>query len=133
MSENDISEGVRHFIFDKIDSVEQLEVLLLLREHQPASMSAEKISSELRSSVSSVTSRLTYLEQLSLVIKDPNNPKTYLFKPSNPKDVDTVNALAEIYKIKRQKVLELIFSSLKKARHFANAFMVTSKKGDPNG
>lgn len=132
MSEADIPEDVAHLIFEKIDSVEQLEVLLMLWAAAPQPRTSEDLSSELRSSVSSVSSRLAALEKAGLVGRDPDKSDTYFFMSESPGLEATVSALSEIYKVRRQKVFQLIFSPLKKGRHFADAFMVTKpiKKGD---
>jgi hypothetical protein len=47
-----------------------------------------------------------------------------------------LDELAENYKLKRQKIFELIFSPLKRGRQFANAFVVNPVKkgeGDQDG
>ncbi|MEK6555567.1 MAG: hypothetical protein AABZ31_10030 [Bdellovibrionota bacterium] len=135
MSETDIPADVSHLIFEKIDSVEQLEVLLILRTAVPASKSREQISSELRSSVSSVSSRLVGLQNAGLIQISPEDPDSYIFKPETPELEATVNRLTEIYKVRRHRIFELIFSPLKKGRHFADAFMMNkqNKKGEGNG
>ena len=135
MSETDIPADVSHLIFENIDSIEQLEVLLLLRAAAPSARSREQISSELRSSLSSVSNRLLGLEKAGLIQAISPATDAFIYKPATPELEATVNSLVDVYRVRRQKVFELIFSPLKKGRHFADAFMVNkpNKKGDRNG
>lgn len=129
MSDAEITERVRHFIFDHINSVEQLEVLLLLRQHSNQPWDAKSISQELRSSPISVTSRLESLERIGLL---KNEEGRYIYQPANDNLKKVIDELNDVYKIKRQKIFELIFSPMKKAKDFADAFKIgkTPKKGD---
>ena len=129
MTEGDIPEKVRHFIFEQIDSAEQLEVLLFLRQNQDKVWTSQEVSNELRSTPISVGSRLESLERLFLLEK---SDKGYKYHPQSDELRATVDQLNEIYKVRRQKIFELIFSPMKKAKHFADAFMVhkPTKKGD---
>jgi predicted transcriptional regulator len=129
----DIPDDVRQFIFDSIDSVEQLEILLLLSANPSRKWEAQAISAELRSTKTSVENRVESLVALNLVASDKEG---YQFSPKNEADAKVVAQLPEIYKIMRHSILELIFSPMKKARAFANAFRVknrTDKTGDDNG
>lgn len=130
MAENEISEDLRRLIFERIDSVEQLEVLILLKNHKNRSWSSEQVSVELRSTPLSVAGRLVVLKRLGLL--QVNESECYQYSPTNNEIEDLTNKLIEVYRIKPHKVLELIFSPLKKVRNFADAFVVT-KKGTDNG
>ncbi len=131
---NDLPENLRSFIFEYIDSVEQLEVLLFLRLHSERSWASENVSSELRSNPASVASRLAGLVQIGLLQVDEQ--KLYRFQPSTPELLELSDLLAEAYRVKPHRVFELIFSPLKKVRHFAEAFVVTkpgTKKENGDG
>lgn len=129
MSEADIPERVRLFIFAQIDSAEQLEVLLFLRQHSESFWTSQAISNELRSTPASVSSRLEVLHRHSLLEKKDD---TYRYDPPSAETKEIISELNEIYRIRRQRVFELIFSPMKKVKHFADAFMVgkATKKGD---
>lgn len=131
MSKNIVSEKVKQFIFEHIDSVELLEVLLLLRSQPSAHWNADQIAQELRSSSNSVSTRINSLLKIGLLEKQPGAQNLYQYKSSSPDFETILDELNETYKIKRQAIFELIFSPLKKGRHFANAFLVNpSKKND---
>lgn len=126
MPETSVSERVRNLIFEHIDSVEQLEILLFLREHPERSWTSQEISTELRSSQASVEKRIAVLVSIGLVSQ---NAKNFTYDPARE---DLVRELSETYKIRPHRVLELIFSPMKRARHFADAFMVPTKKNGEN-
>lgn len=129
----DLAEDVKQFLFAHIESVEQLEVLLLLRQHSEKWWTAKSISDELRNNVSSVANRLKGIKHLGLAEEDENGK--FHYKPSRPEDAILMDRLAEAYKIKKHRVLEIIFSPMKRARNFADAFLITNnhKKEDDNG
>lgn len=124
-----ISAQVHSFIFRYIDSVEQLEVLLLLSSDSSKVWSAEALSKHLRSSRTSVDQRLKLLCNESLVVCVDD---TYQFVPTDPALAEIVEQVASVYKTHRHRLFELIFSPSKKARDFSDAFRVTSdkKKGE---
>lgn len=132
MVRRDISERVRSFIFEHIDSVEQLEVLLFLRKNCERPCTAEEITNELRSNLTSVSGRLNVLKSKNL-IKEENSS----FQYNNIQEIeDLLIEVAEEYKVRRTLILELIFSPLKKMRNFADSFVFNpsdKKKGDNDG
>ena len=101
-----------------------LDVLFFIRNHAYKSWSSELIAHELRSSSNSVSTRLDTLKSIDLIDHDPQDLNLYRYKTGDADTETTLNEITEIYKVKKQKVLELIFSPLKKGRHFANAFLV---------
>lgn len=130
-----ISDRVKEFIFKYIDSVEQLDVLLLLAAHKEHWWSSEAISKELRSNTSSIENRLRTMLEAGIVQQSKSEPLEYGFCPE-PELESIVQDLAQIYKFSRQRVFELIFSPLKRARFFADAFNIYGsgkKNGDENG
>lgn len=128
MAKTLISEKVKHFIFEHIDSVELLEVLLLFRLHQDKSWNSDSIAHELRSSENSVSTRLDALKRIGVIEVDSHKTGYCRYKREDDETKAILEELAETYKLRKQKVLELIFSPLKKGRHFANAFLVKPLK-----
>lgn len=129
----DIPENVRQFIFSYIDSVEQLEVLLLLRARTGEVFFARAVAEELRSSEASVALRLGALARSGLIEGDETSG--YRFQARSEELGPVLTGLSDAHRTFRHKVLELIFSPLKKARSFADAFVVTNpkKSEDDNG
>lgn len=130
MTKTEISEKIRQFIFEQIDSVELLEVLLFVRSHKDKDWSAELLAHEMRSSANSVSRRLENLKRLGLIQENKTDPNLYRYHLRNSELEEVLEELNDTYKVKKQKILELIFSPLKKGRHFANAFVVNPPKKD---
>jgi hypothetical protein len=124
MSGTKLSDRVRKFIFQSIDSVELLEVLLYLRQHFQEWKNADHVSRELRSNRDSILSRLEFLESLGLLEK---KDQLYRYFPLTPEQDETVSRVAEDYKTKRHQILELIFSPSRQAKQFADAFLFNKK------
>lgn len=128
----DIPENVRQFIFSYIDSVEQLEVLLLLHSRPTETFTAPKIADEMRSTEASVSMRLSSLVHAGLIEGD--SQAGYQYRPKSEEFTQLLSELSESNRVFRHKVLELIFSPMKKARNFADAFVMSKPKSeDENG
>lgn len=128
-----ISDKLKHFIFQHIDSVELIEVLLYVRAQNAEWKSVTQVNLEIRSTSSSVLNRLNLLTSLGMVEESPNQPQTFRFSPKSEDLNQIAEQLADAYRVKRFQILELIFSSTKQAKYFADAFVLKKgpqKKGD---
>jgi hypothetical protein len=128
MPKSGIPEAVRNFIFEYIDSIDLLEVMLLLRIQRDRSWSAKQVSDELRTNPDSAATRLVDLKNFGILQDQGGSPPTYVYSPMTNDLENVVKDLAELYKIHRHQVYELIFSSLKKSRKFLDTFTVLDKK-----
>lgn len=131
MADYEISAKLKQFIFEFVDSVELIEVLLLIRNHSEKWFSASQISAELRSSPTSISKRLSRLAHIGLLAQDEALDQ-FRFSPETDELRDIVSELANEYLLRRHSIFELIFSSSKNARQFADAFIV-NKSNKPNG
>lgn len=127
MPEHDISANLKQFIFEYVDSVELIEVLLFIRSNSDTWFSAAQISAELRSNPTSITNRLSRLANIGLIEQDKD---LIHFKPESDELKNLVTELSNEYLLRRHSIFELIFSSSKTARQFANAFIVNKKPGE---
>lgn len=132
MASTHLSEKLRLFIFQHIDSVELVEVLLQLKNESQQWQTAGDISRLLRSSQSSVQGRLTLLVQLGIAEEKSDSAGAFRYQPQNPELNELVTQLLEEYRLRRHGLLELIFSPAKQARKFADAF-VLGKDSDKKG
>ncbi len=124
MNESEVANDVKEFLYKYIHSVEQLEVLLLLKSSVEKKWQVAEISEQLRSPENSIKIRLEDLCGRGLCQKTPEG----YYYTSTPLLNDTVEKLARAYKDRRIKVIELIFSKpLDKLRNFSDAFKI---KGD---
>lgn len=127
---NSIPDDVRQFIFDHVDSVAQLEVLFLMRLSPEQTFSALDIAKELRTSSDSVTEKIAILKSIGLLSEDEETPGQFRYHPKTKELADLVTRLEDVYKVRQHKVLELIFSSAKKARQFAKAFTISKNPNE---
>jgi hypothetical protein len=124
--------NVRNFIDNAIDSVEQLEILLQLYEIRPHSKTAREINDQLQSNLKSVETRLKGLCDQGLLKCDVDR---YVYFDSSPEVTEVLSNLADLYKHRRIRVIELIFSKparpRDKFRDFSEAFIL--RKDPDNG
>src|SRR6185312_10080646 len=100
-----IPSDVKRFIRRYVNSVEQLEVLLFLRDHLDAEGTAEAISKKFVSTPSSVEKRLQDLESLGLIARRPGKPG-YHYAPKTQRLNEGIGRLAEYYKKHRMSLIE---------------------------
>jgi predicted transcriptional regulator len=132
MSERDIPNTVKDFVFRSIDSAEQLEILLLLFSDKQRAVSVKELSDLLRSSPGSIEKRMKTLVEQELVMTTGDGSARYRFNFENHNAVEVIDQLVEVYKTHRYGILEIIFSPLKKSRDFADAFKFSGSKGGHN-
>jgi hypothetical protein len=114
-----IPDRVAQFIARHIDSVEQLEILLLLRGDPSREWTADELGATLRSVPDSVLGRLRDLHAHGLV-----EPEGEAWRFSPGADDALVGAVEDCWKARRVAVIALIFAEPgdDPARDFADAF-----------
>jgi hypothetical protein len=134
LSTNGLPDIVREFIIEHIDSVEQVEILLLLLQKTGRTWTAESMAKELRIAVSSAATRLADLKKLGLVAPVEGAPSEYRYAPRTPALDETVRGLSDAYSERRVTVINLIFSKpIDKIRTFADAFRLRREDDDHDG
>lgn len=124
---------MRRLIADHIDSVEQLEILLLLYQHPERSWSAESVARELRISPMSAGDRLKDMARAAILARVPGAEGEYRYAP-DAQMREAVSGLAAAYTERRVTVINLIFSKpVDKIRTFADAFRLRRDDDDDNG
>jgi predicted ArsR family transcriptional regulator len=120
---SDLPSNVRRFIADHLNSVEQLEVLLLLRSDPQRVWTASEVSSELVSTPDAAALRLADLEEHGLISSEDGPVARYRYgRPSRKLESD-VSAVATAYEKRRVKVISEIFSGpATPAESFSDAF-----------
>lgn len=130
MEEDGIPEDVRELLFEHIDTVAQLEILLLLHGSAPECWSAERVSQVLGIDRTSALLRLTDLSERGFfgAAADGTEP-AWLYAPASPALEAFVAGLARAYKERRVTIISLIFSRPPDPlRHFSNAFKLRKPK-----
>lgn len=129
MTEQGLSEEAKKFITEQINSLEQLEILLLLHERRDKEWTAQEVSHELRLSQSSVATRLADLQKQGLLAVEEASDPLYRYDPQNPTIEATIDSLVQLYPNYRFTVINLIFSKpLDKIQTFADAFKLRKDK-----
>jgi predicted ArsR family transcriptional regulator len=114
---------VQRFLESHIDSIEKLEVLLLLRNQPARTWTAGGVAQELRIMEASAQGRMEDLCARGLVSCEGGTPPTYRFAPTSSEDSQAVTELATTYATRRVSVISFIFSRpTDRLRSFANAF-----------
>src|SRR5688572_16331462 len=105
-----IPEGVRQLLLERIDSVAQLELLLLFHGSAPQFWDAEQLSAELRIERSWVEDQVHALCEQGLLTQNPQQPNCYHFQPRSSDLAKHVTILAEMYAERRVSVVALLYS-----------------------
>jgi hypothetical protein len=133
LSASPITEKARNFIFEYVDSVEALEILLFFFADPTRSLSFSALASELRSNPNSAESRSQVWRDLGIIGESSTETGVFFYSSNNEAVNEIVAELAIHYRIQRHKVYELIFSPMKKARAFADAFSAFRKPETKDG
>jgi hypothetical protein len=126
---NDLPEDVGQFLHQNIDSVEQLEVLLLLWRTPERGWTSQEVAIEIYSHPSSVVRRLVLLLGQGLLREQ--EPGCYQYAPRTAELHHTVTQLNQVYRERRVAVITLIASKpIENVRAFSDAFRIRRKKED---
>jgi hypothetical protein len=129
VSSGEITETVERFIQDHIQSVEQLEVLLLLSSAPDKEWTATEVSQNLYRQPESIESRLDDLHARGLLLVRPNaeqpekGPRYHINTAS--RDLQTIKELEVAYRVRKDAVIRLIFAKPQdNLRVFSDAFRI---------
>jgi hypothetical protein len=146
MPDPNIPESLGLFIAAHINSIEELEVLILLRATEQREWSAAQVSRELGASEPWIQERLADLASRGfLVVREADAALLYRYAPEAQETRARVEELAVTYKQRRLSVINLVYARPESVRSenvrpesarsesdvasFANAFRITRKKG----
>lgn len=112
------------FIAEAIDSIETLEILLLLHRSPETFWAPSAVESHLGLKKGIAEKRLAGLAQKRLAVRGEESGG-YRYRPENDERRKIVAELAAAYSDKRASVVNTVFSeNLARLRAFANAFKV---------
>jgi hypothetical protein len=122
-----VPKDVERFIATDIDSVEQLEVLLLLRAAPDKHWTAKEVARALVSREDSAAHWLARMTERGLLTQLDNR---YRYAARKPEPGRTIDALAESFAKYRVTVVALIFSKpSERVRLFSDAFRIRRPNG----
>lgn len=118
--------------------MEQLEILLLLRQGRSRDWTAAEVFAKVRSSEQSVALRLAQFAEEGLLTTNSTVPVTYRYAPRSPSLDDVIARTGEALQTRRVQVLEAIFSSddsniVDPVQSFADAFRLRPKPPENRG
>lgn len=124
----DVPQDVAHFLAEHIDSVVQLEALLLLYARPESYCSAADVARELRIAADWTDAALAKLAAAG-ILEIQNN--TYRYAPRTEELRQTVASLARIYEDRRVTIVSMIFSKPPDPiRQFTDAFRFRKDGGN---
>jgi hypothetical protein len=127
----ELPSDVAQFIVEYVDSVEQLEVLLLVRATAPKDWDGPAVARELRIDSRSAGNRLAGMAARGLLVTTDEAAGRYRFDPKSPELKRVVGRLADTYDERRVSVITLIFSKPNDTiRSFADAFRIRKDEKD---
>lgn len=127
MAEKAIPQEALKLIARHIHSVEQLEILLLLRKTPEKPLSVQEVFRVIQSSEPSVAASLAYFTTEGFLKQQGEG--TYRFAPGSPEMEQACTFLAEAYHERRVAVIEAIYSRPSDpVRNFADAFRLRREK-----
>ena len=123
---------VTRLVADRIDSIAQLEVLLLLFRAAPRAWTAPEVASELRIDGAWAAEQLAVLRDRQLLGQRAPDSGLHVFAPATPELAKAVDALAACYADRRVALVALLYSRPSDTiRAFADAFRI--RRGEDDG
>lgn len=131
MANDEIPASVRRFLDENINSVEELETLLLLFGQPKKEWTAEDVSRELYTSIDAARKKLAHLQGRGLASKTSESHFTY--SPVSEFVGRNVENLAQLYKTRRVTIITLIYSKPSdQIRDFSDAFRLKPRPEEDN-
>lgn len=117
-----LSPGVQQFLGDPIDSVETLEILLLLRRSPDTFWSSDAVAQQLAIRPQLSARKLADLEHGKLLVRGKETG-AYRYAPAEEARRAAIDELALAYEEQRIVVINAIYSgNVERLRAFADAF-----------
>lgn len=124
-----IPEEIKAFILDHIDSIAELEALLVLRENPYQCWVCKDVADRIYCDENTTAAVLHKLISHGLIAPDAESPDRYRYQQSNPEITDLLNRLADVYAKCVVPITTLVHQKSKRnIKSFADAFKL--KKGD---
>jgi hypothetical protein len=126
-----IPEDVQRLVREHIDSVEQLDVLLLVFRTAPREWTPVAVSRELRIDAVSAARRLDDFHARGLMtVRAGEETLYYAYAAPDPDVTAAIASLARVYAERRTTLIQFIFAApVRDVRVFADAFRL--RKKDP--
>ena len=117
-----VSESLATFLQQRLASIEQIEIVLLLREDRARVWSATEVAQALKMAPESAAMRLFLLASSGLLLFEPSGMPRYRYAGSDAATDVLLGELAERYENDRGAVAAAIGAPPDPIRSFADAF-----------
>jgi hypothetical protein len=118
-----LPDSIRQFLSRYIHSLEQLELLLLLRGQPDRLWTVPQVYEVIRSSQPSLQKRLETFADQGFFAEAKGSPPAFRYLPQNDELRTAVEQIAAIYQLSRVRVIEAIFTpQIDPVQTFADAF-----------
>ena len=125
-----VPADVRRFLNRTIDSVEQLEVLLLLQRGSERYWDAVLIAENLGLRQGDAASALESLARQNLLDVKLGQTIKYQYAPASAAQRDAIRQLGELFRDHRQQLLNEVAARREALRHFSDAFRIRRSEDD---
>jgi hypothetical protein len=123
VSDAELSSEAKQFLRSYIQSLEQLEILSLLRTHRDREWTAAAIYEVILSNERSIGDRLAQFAASGLLVASGTAPISYRYEPADPQTETGARETLQAYRDRRVLVTETIFRpDADPAKSFADAF-----------
>jgi len=127
----EIPIDVQLLLQEAIRSVEQLEILLALRDKSDHAWTSKEVYQVIRSSERSVERTLEELTARGFLVRSEGPERGYRYAPRTAELADTISRLSHLYSERRVRIIEAIYAErVSEVDEFAKAFRL---RKDPNG
>ncbi|HEX8407482.1 MAG TPA: hypothetical protein VF883_01360 [Thermoanaerobaculia bacterium] len=116
------SEPLRQFIQQRLSSLDQIEIVLLLMRDPGRSWTAPEVAGAVGTATESAAMRLFLLASGGLIMFEPAAIPRYRYTDSDPAVHAMVVELAEVYQRNRGAIAALVGAPVDPIRSFADAF-----------
>jgi hypothetical protein len=124
---SELPDDVERIIADHFDSIERLEIVLLLRNRRARDFAPAEVTAELRLGPASAPEQLAELARRGFAVEG-GEPARYRYAPDTPEKERLMNELARCYAERRVTVISQIFAPRSDpVRSFADAFKLRRK------
>jgi len=131
VAENGIPQSVIAFLAEEIDSVLELEVLLLLRESAPQQLCAQDLANTLKIDATWAKQQMEKFATRGILTRVAGAEPCFTYLPSTPGRDAIIKLVADAYATHRVRVVSLIFSKpTSNLKSFADAFRIRRDKTD---
>lgn len=123
-----ISDSLRRFLKEKIQTVLRLEILLLLHHNQPRTFTASEVANRLGFENDSTAHELRQLEAIGVLVQSKSDKTKYRYQPPNETLRSLIEQLALDYSKHRIPILSAMLAEHPdRTRLFTQAFKIISR------